>query len=81
MYGVILSAKIDMFSKDPPVKALNKSKAPLLPLRLEKKFSKTPRWTPGVGMHEPSLTTTSINNVNMSLLRISWIFNAFLRVF
>ena len=77
IYGVILNAKIDIFSKDPPVIALKKFKeSPALP----NNCLKTSGSTPGTGSCDPIRTTINIRNVKNNRLRMSLILNALRRV-
>ena len=61
IYGVMLSAKTDICSKEPPVKALNKLNAS--PVFCAKKSLIKLEFTPGVGSCDPILITINIKNV------------------
>ena len=74
MYGVMLSAKMDMFVKELPVIVLKKLNAVAVWL-LHHSLTKAV-FTPGVGTWLPSRTMTIIKNVKSSFLRISTTFNA-----
>ena len=78
MYGVILSARIDMFSNDPPVNRSIKPKASLSVSPLNQ-LRKTAVFIPGTGIADPSLITQSIKKVKRIFILISLTFNAFIR--
>lgn len=63
IYGVILNAKIESCSKEPPVIALKKSYC----VTWAKKPAICVRSIPGTGSWEPSLITISAINVNNNL--------------
>ena len=72
MYGVIFSARMDMFRKDPPVNASNRLNASpeVCAASQREKYVLS---TPGTGSCEPKRMTASISSVKKVLCRISLI--------
>ena len=76
MYGVMFNANNDMFSNEPPVKAL---KNPIASSESnEPKICEiTLESVPGIGIWQPILTTTNNASVYNNFCLTSFTFNAF----